>query len=129
MYLTAIIDVYSRYIVSWRLSNSLSKRFCIETLEDGLKVATPEIINTDQGNQYTSKEFSSKVIERFWSLVYLIYNFLEIERYKSNVKENLGAILDKIKIKNKADFIGFIYDKFNEGKSKQELLLNLGIPA
>jgi len=54
---------------------------------------------------------------------------LEIERYNSNIKENFGAILDKIKIKNKADFIGFIYEKFIEGKSKQELLLNLGIPA
>jgi hypothetical protein len=78
-------------------------------------------------NDYEMRSF--KGIERFWSLVYLIYNFLEIERYKSNVKENLGAILDKIKIKNKADFIGFIYDKFSEGKSKQELLLNLGILA
>ena len=78
-------------------------------------------------NDYEMRSF--KGIERFWSLVYLIYNFLEIKRYKSNIKDNLGAILDKIKIKNKADFIGFIYDKFSEGKSKQELLLNLGIPA
>ncbi|OQY42271.1 MAG: hypothetical protein B6227_02690 [Fusobacteriia bacterium 4572_74] len=62
-------------------------------------------------------------------MIMKFYNFLEIERYKSNVKENFGAMLDKIKIKNKADFIGFIYDKFSEGKSKQELLLNLRIPT
>ncbi len=63
VYLSAIIDVHSRYIVAWRLSNSLSKAFCIDTLEEALKVGKPEILNTDQGSQYTSKEYSSKVLD------------------------------------------------------------------
>lgn len=57
LYLTAIIDVYSRYIVSWELSNSLSKEMCISLMEKALEKAKPEIVNTDQGSQYTSNEF------------------------------------------------------------------------
>lgn len=57
-YLVAIIDLYSRYIISWRLSNSLDKDFCIKTLEDALKIGKPEIFNSDQGSQFTSTEFT-----------------------------------------------------------------------
>ena len=53
MYLVAIIDVYSRYIVSWSLSNTLETSFCIEALNMGLMQVVPEIINSDQGCQFT----------------------------------------------------------------------------
>ena len=49
MYLTAVIDWYSRYVLSWRLSNTLDGRFCLEALEEALGVGRPEIFNTDQG--------------------------------------------------------------------------------
>ena len=56
MYLYAIIDVYSRFIVGWRLSNDLSASNCIALLEECIsKQGAPEIINTDQGCQYTSE--------------------------------------------------------------------------
>jgi len=57
-YLVAIIDWCSRYIISWRLSNSLDKDFCIEALKDALKTGKPEIFNSDQGCQFTSTEFT-----------------------------------------------------------------------
>ncbi len=57
VYLTAVIDWYSRYVLSWRLSNSLENTFCIEVLEEALNISKPEIFNTDQGCQYTSKNF------------------------------------------------------------------------
>ena len=57
MYLVALIDVYSRYIVSWSLSNTLETEFCIEALKSGLKTTKPEIINSDQGCQFTSDEW------------------------------------------------------------------------
>ena len=53
MYLTAVIDWYSRYVLAWKLSNSLDGLFCREVLLDALKIAKPEIFNTDQGAQYT----------------------------------------------------------------------------
>lgn len=56
-YLTAIIDWFSRYVVSWRLSNLLDADFCVEALEEALKKGCPDIFNTDQGVQFTSGEF------------------------------------------------------------------------
>lgn len=58
LYLVAIIDWYSRYILSWRLSNSLDVHFCIDALEDALKKGIPEIFNSDQGSQFTSNDFT-----------------------------------------------------------------------
>ncbi len=58
MYLTAVIDWYSRCVLSWRLSNSLDKQFCIEALTDALQHGKPDIFNTDQGSQFTSNEFT-----------------------------------------------------------------------
>ena len=49
MYLTSVIDWYSRYVLSWRLSNSLEGSFCLEALEDALEKGKPEIFNTDLG--------------------------------------------------------------------------------
>jgi len=58
LYLVAIIDWYSRYALSWRLSNTLDAGFCKEALEEALRKGTPEIFNTDQGSQFTSEEFT-----------------------------------------------------------------------
>ena len=58
-YLVAVIDWYSRYVLSWRLSNSLDASFCIEALEDALAKGKPQIFNTDQGSQFTSNEYTA----------------------------------------------------------------------
>lgn len=57
IYLTAILDWYSRYIVSWQVSTSLEADFCLEAANQALKIAIPEIINSDQGTQYTSQDW------------------------------------------------------------------------
>lgn len=117
MYLVALIDVYSRYIVSWALSNTLDTAFCIEALELALARATPEIINSDQGSQFTSdtwvealKDNQIKIsmtgkgrcidniyIERFWR------SFKREEFYLNeygNVTELREAIKSYIKFYN-----------------------------
>jgi len=58
MYLTAVIDWFSRYVLSWRLSNTLEGRFCLEALDEALTRGRPEIFNTDQGSQFTSREYT-----------------------------------------------------------------------
>jgi putative transposase len=64
MYLTAVIDWYSRFVLAWRLSNTLSIDFCIEVVQEAIhKYGKPEIFNTDQGSQYTSKEFASLILD------------------------------------------------------------------
>jgi len=58
VYLTAIVDWYSRYVIAWRLSNTLADDFCVECLKDALQYGKPEIFNTDQGSQFTSEAFT-----------------------------------------------------------------------
>jgi putative transposase len=63
VYLTAVIDWYSRKVLAWRVSNTLDSSFCVECLEAALqKYGTPEIFNTDQGCQFTSDAFTSVLI-------------------------------------------------------------------
>jgi putative transposase len=57
MYMNALIDMKTRYVVGWSLSNSLDTEACLRTLEKAIKShGTPEIINSDQGSQFTSQE-------------------------------------------------------------------------
>lgn len=97
MYLTAIIDVYSRKIIGWSISNSLTAQWCKSVLEDAIaRHGTPEIINSDQGTQYTSALWTQYLeqnkilismdgkgraldniwIERFWKSIKYDYIYL-----------------------------------------------------
>jgi len=59
LYLVAILDVYSRKVLSWRISNTMDTAFCVDAVEDALRRhGTPEIFNTDQGAQFTSDAFT-----------------------------------------------------------------------
>ena len=119
IYLTAVIDWYSKKILSYRVSNSMDKSFCIEVLNDALqRYPKPEIFNTDQGSQYTSNEHieilknhniqismdgkgratDNIAIERFWRTIK--YEDLYINDYQ-NVKEIKRAISDFMKFYNK----------------------------
>ncbi|MEO9206432.1 MAG: IS3 family transposase [Gammaproteobacteria bacterium] len=119
MYLVALIDVYSRYIVGWSLSNTLETEFCIDALKTGLTNAQPEIINSDQGCQFTSddwidflREWGIKIsmtgkgrctdniyIERFWRS--LKREEFYLNEYKS-VKELRKAINAYIEFYNRS---------------------------
>jgi len=62
-YLVAVIDWYSRRVLSWRLSNTLESDFCVEALEEAMELfGTPEIFNSGQGSQFTSESFTSRLI-------------------------------------------------------------------
>ena len=63
MYLTAVIDWFSRYVLSWRLSNTLEGQFCLEALDEALSMGRPEIFNTDQGSQFTARDYTSRLEE------------------------------------------------------------------
>jgi len=59
MYMVAIIDVYSRKILSWSISNAMNTEWCLQVYEDAIKqFGCPEILNTDQGSQFTSPIFT-----------------------------------------------------------------------
>ena len=59
MYLVAILDWFSRYVLAWQVSNTLEGYFCVETLQQALSRGQPEIFNTDQGVQFTARSFTS----------------------------------------------------------------------
>ena len=116
VYLVAIIDWYSRKVLSWELSTTLDTHFCLSALEDALHHhGTPEIFNTDQGCQFTSDAFTAKllskgikismdgkgrasdniIIERFWRS--LKYEEVYLKEYESvaECRENLRRYFDK----------------------------------
>jgi len=61
LYLVAIMDWLSRYVLSWSLSNTLDAAFCLEALDRALRIGQPEIFNSDQGVQFTSQAFIGKL--------------------------------------------------------------------
>lgn len=61
MFLVAVIDWFSRYVLSWQLSNSLDGQFCLDALSQALHIGKPDIINTDQGAQFTAHAYTSAV--------------------------------------------------------------------
>jgi putative transposase len=62
LYLVAVMDWFSRYVLAWELSNSLDAIFCLLALETALGQARPEIFNTDQGAQFTSADFTGRLL-------------------------------------------------------------------
>jgi len=108
LYLTAIIDWYTRFVLSWRLSNTMDVSFCLEALEEALMVGKPEIFNSDQGSQYTLRDFTGMLegqgirismdgrgraydnifVERLWRSVK--YEEVYIKRYESGVDAEVG---------------------------------------
>jgi len=61
LYLVAIMDLFSRYVLSWCLSNTLDTRFCLEALDMALGISVPDILNADQGVQFTSEAFTDRL--------------------------------------------------------------------
>jgi len=64
MYLTAVIDWYSRYVLAWELSNTMESLFCVAALQHALTQGKPIIFNTDQGAQFTSEAFTAVLLEK-----------------------------------------------------------------
>jgi putative transposase len=114
VYLTALIDVYSRAVVGWRLSNSLSKEACLEALEDGIwRYGCPDIVNSDQGTQFTSEEWEkfcylngikismshkggstdNAYIERFWRTLKFEGFYLAFPKTMTELKSMLSSFI------------------------------------
>jgi putative transposase len=116
VYMVAIIDWHTRAVLSWRLSNTCDRFFCIEALEEALRrYGTPAIFNTDQGATFTSPDFTKVLLdagvrismdgagraldnvitERFWRT--LKYDEVYLKDYESmtDAKENIGAFITK----------------------------------
>jgi putative transposase len=80
VYFGAVIDWHSRYVLSWRLSNTLDTEFCLEALKESLRKGVPEMFNSDQGCQFTSEEYTG-VLKRAGVMICMdgrATNFLQL---------------------------------------------------
>jgi len=141
IYLTVIMDWYSRKILSWRLSNTMDANFCIDALEEALdRYGEPGIFNSDQGSQYTSKEFTSVFkdhqtrismdgkgawrdnvfVERLWRSVKYEEVYLNAYTSMSEAKHRIGVWIDYYNSERKHQTLGatpdLMYDKFSDLK-------------
>lgn len=116
MYLTAIIDVYSRFVVGWNLHNTLDTSNCIEALNMAVhRYGAPEILNSDQGCQFTSKEWAAACaschgmrvsmdgkgrakdniwIERFWKTIKYEYIYIQPEENGADLYSGIKAFIE-----------------------------------
>lgn len=108
LYLVVVMDWHSRYVLAWRLSNTMDTSFCLNALEDALRKGRPEIFNTDQGAQFTSAGFTDKLeaagarismdgrgrwldnvfVERLWRS--LKYEEVHLKAYANGLEARIG---------------------------------------
>ena len=108
LYLAAVIDWYSRYVICWRLSNTLDGWFCLDMLDEALSLGRPEVFNTDQGVQFTAEAFTRRLesagvavsmdgkgrcldnvfVERLWRTVK--YEDIYLHRYATAAELTVG---------------------------------------
>lgn len=114
-YLVAIVDLYSRKVLAWRLSNAMSSEFCVEALNEALaRYGSPEIFNTDQGSQFTDEKFTAPLlakgirvsmdgkgrwidnvfVERLWRSVKYELIYLHAHQSIRELKSALGGYLE-----------------------------------
>ena len=113
LYLVAIMDWHSRYVLAWRLSNTLEVDFCVAALEEALSKGRPQIFNTDQGSQFTSEAFTSMLlaqgvqvsmdgrgrcmdnvfVERLWRSIKYEEVYLKAYRNGTEARKGIGAYL------------------------------------
>ena len=111
LYLVVIMDWHSRYVVAWRLSNTLEADFCVDALKEALGQGQPEVFNTDQGSQFTSLEFTQVLqdhgvkismdgkgqyndnifVERLWRTVNYEEVYLKAYANAAEARKELGA--------------------------------------
>ena len=98
LYLTAVIDWYTRFILSWQLSNTLEGAFCRDALQDAFRWGQPLIFNTDQGTQFTSNDFlqilKDRTIQISMDGVKRCYDNILIERFWRTLKYELIYVSD-----------------------------------
>lgn len=109
LYLVAIMDWYSRYVLSWRLSNNLDSTFCVDALDEALALGCPEIFNTDQGSQFSSDSHISR----------LIVNQIKISM------DSKGRAVDNVFIERLWRSLKYEYVYINAPETGQELYYGL----
>ena len=125
VYLTAVMDWYSRYVLSWRLSNRLDGSFCLEALDESLKRGQPEVFNTDQGSQFTSAIFVNRLLDRSVAVSMdgrgRALDNVFIERLWRSVKYQEIYLRDYQTVADVEEGLKLYFEKYNHERPHQSL--------
>ena len=125
IYLVAVMDWYSRYVLSWAISISLDTAFCIEALERALEKGRPEIFNTDQGSQFTSKDFTDELLTRFVKVSMdgrgRVFDNIFIERLWRSLKYEEVYLKEYATVTEAVENITHYFHFYNEERIHQSL--------
>lgn len=125
IYLTAVMDWYSRYVVSWKVSLTLDASFCVEALEEALAIGSPDIFNTDQGSQFTSKEFIT-ILKNHTIAISMdgngrVFDNIFIERLWRTVKYEEVYVKDYANVREAIRGLSDFFRRYNEERPHSAL--------
>ena len=125
VYLTAVMDWYSRYVLSWKLSNQLAGSFCLEALDEALAQGQPEVFNTDQGAQFTSVAFVNRLLDRSIAVSMdgrgRALDNVFIERLWRSVKYQEIYLREYATVADVEEGLRLYFDKYNHERPHQSL--------
>ena len=125
LYLTAVMDWYSRYVVSWKVSLTLDAAFCVEALEEALTIGTPDIFNTDQGSQFTSKIFTDVLKDAHIAISMdgkgRVFDNIFIERLWRTVKYEEVYLKDYANVREAIRSLSDFFRRYNEERPHSAL--------
>jgi len=125
VYLVAIMDWFSRYVLSWRLSNTLDGEFCISAMEEALEIGKPGIFNSDQGVQFTSEGWTSRLLEKEIKISMdsrgRFYDNIFVERLWRSVKTEDIYIKGYEKVPETATGLRRYFNLYNNERPHQSL--------
>lgn len=124
-YLVAILDWFSRYVLSWSLSVTLDTSFCLEALDKALRMGRPDIFNTDQGSQFTSADFTGRLEEAKVRISMdgrgRVFDNIFIERLWRTVKYEDIYIKDYVTVSEARGGLGHYFTFYNTERFHQSL--------
>jgi len=124
-YLVAIIDWFSRYVISWKLSNTLLADFCVEALQEALILGKSDIFNTDQGSQFTSQDFIGQLVKNNIAISMdgrgRVFDNIFVERFWRSVKYENVYLHGYQTIPETREGLGGYFKFFNNERFHQAL--------
>ena len=125
VYLTAVMDWYSRYVLSWKLSSRLEGSFCLEALDEALLHGKPEVFNTDQGSQFTCAAFVNRLLDRSVAVSMdgrgRALDNVFIERLWRSVKYQEIYLRDYATVADVEEGLRLYFEKYNHERPHQSL--------
>ncbi len=131
VYLVAIIDWFSRYVLSWQLSNTMDVHFCLVALEQALRIGHPQVFNSDQGSQFTSEVVTSYLENQHIKISQdgqgRVFDNIFIERLWRSVKYEEVYLKDYSTVAVAMEGLGNYFEFYNHQRLHQAL--NYQVPA